>query len=160
MQCIRPCHKKTYDNYNIVLQMIRAQGFSIREDGKLIMPAGKVPETRVPSELVPHCPVCGSSMVMNLRADETFVEDEGWRQAAARYAGFLQSRKSCKTLFLELGVGGNTPGIIKYPFWRMTAADPDANYACINFGEAGAPKEIVSRSVCISADIGDVLRIL
>lgn len=152
-QCSEPCHQKTYDNE----KQIRAM-WEFRD------------EMKIPSELVPHCPVCGKPMSMNLRADDTFVTDEGWDQAANRYQTFLQSRNitsrsgqqegTGKVLFLELGVGRNTPGIIKYPFWQMTAKNPNAQYVCINFGEAFAPYEIEKRSLCINDDIGEVLQAL
>lgn len=139
-QCSEPCHQNTYDNEKIVLQMVEQQK-----------------DMRVPSELVPHCPVCGKPMSMNLRADNTFVEDEGWHMASARYAEFLQQHENTKVLFLELGTGMNTPGIIKFTFWRMADQWPDATYACINLGEAYAPKEIEAKSICINEDIGSVL---
>ena len=111
----------------------------------------------IPSELIPRCPECGEPMSMNLRADDTFVQDAGWRQAAGRYERFLREHEGKRILFLELGVGMNTPGIIKYPFWQMTYRNPGAVYACINYGEAYAPEEIAGRSVCIDGDIGNVL---
>lgn len=142
-QCSEPCHQKTYDNEESVKKMYDAQE-----------------NMRIPTELIPICPVCGKPMSMNLRADDSFVQDDGWYAAAARYEKFLTERKAAdegNILFLELGVGGNTPGIIKYPFWQMTATNPNAVYACVNFGEAVAPEEIKSRSICINADIGIVL---
>lgn len=111
----------------------------------------------IPGELVPHCPVCGRPMTMNLRGDDTFVQDEGWHRAADRYARFLQSHSAGKVLFLEIGVGMNTPGIIKYPFWQMTYQWPGAVYACINFGQAVAPREIRHKSICINESIDLVL---
>ena len=113
---------------------------------------------RIPSELVPKCPVCGKPMSMNLRSDDTFVEDEGWHMAAERYENFLNSRKNQHILFIELGVGYNTPVIIKYPFWQMTAKNPKAVYACINRQEAVCPKEIQRQSICIEGDIGEILQ--
>lgn len=139
-QCMEPCHQKTYDNEEAVRQMVAGQR-----------------DMRIPTKLVPRCPVCGKPMAMNLRSDNTFVEDEGWHRAAGRYHDFLRRHDGLKVLFLELGVGANTPAIIKYPFWKMTYANPNASYACINFGEAFAPPEIRGRSICINADIGDVL---
>ena len=112
----------------------------------------------VPSELVPHCPKCGAPMTMNLRADSTFVEDDGWHKAASRYDDFIRRHQGMKVLFLELGVGYNTPGIIKYPFWQMTAKNPKAVYACINRQEAVCPKEIQRQSICIEGDIGEILQ--
>lgn len=139
-QCSKPCHTKTYDNYETVKRMVEEQR-----------------DMRVPSELVPHCPVCGRPMSMNLRADGTFVEDDGWHAAAARYLEFLQAHQTGKVLYLELGVGANTPAIIKYPFWRYTYDNPEATYACVNFGEACAAVEIRDRSITIDADIDEVL---
>ena len=140
-QCSEPCHTKTYDNEELVRQMVKQF-----KDGK------------IPSGLVPRCPVCGRPMTMNLRTDNTFVEDEGWHMAAQRYSRFLHSRRDRKTLFLELGAGMNTPSIIKFSFWRMAHEWPDAVYACINLNEAYAPKEIRNNSICINGDIGEVLK--
>lgn len=150
-QCSEPCHQKTYDNENQIRAMWEFRS-----------------EMKIPSELVPHCPVCGKPMSMNLRADDTFVTDEGWSKAANRYETFLQTRNiisrpaqqdgAGNLLFLELGVGRNTPGIIKYPFWQMTAKNPNARYVCINFGEAFAPYEIEKQSIRIDDDIGAVLQ--
>lgn len=139
-QCSAPCHQKTYDNEKTVRQMIEQQK-----------------DMKIPSELIPRCPVCGKPMTMNLRADNTFVEDEGWHTASERYADFLRRHQKVNTLFLELGTGMNTPSIIKFNFWRMAYEWPDAVYACINLNEAYAPKEIQKNSICISADIGEVL---
>lgn len=140
-QCSRACHQKTYDNEEAVRKMISEQR-----------------DMKIPSELIPKCPVCGAPMTMNLRQDDLFVQDEGWSAAAERYNDFIRRHKENHILFLELGVGGNTPGIIKYPFWQMTAQNPKAVHACINYGEAYVPKEIVKRSICINADIGEVLK--
>lgn len=155
-QCGVPCHDKTYDNAETVRRMVEAQGYVIAPDGALTPPTSAALKMSVPSELLPRCPVCGEPMTMNLRSDDTFVEDEGWRAAAARYADFLRTRRG-RTLYLELGVGHNTPSIIKYPFWERTAKDPAAVYACVNYGEAYAPKELAHRAVCISGDVGAVL---
>ena len=114
-------------------------------------------DMKIPAELIPKCPKCGKPMTMNLRSDDKFVEDEGWHRAAEHYDNFLQAHSGQHILFLELGVGYNTPVIIKYPFWRMTAKNPNAVYACLNFGEAYAPDEIVKQSICIDGDIRDVL---
>lgn len=142
-QCSRPCHQKTYDNEAAVRKMFTQQR-----------------DLRVPSDLVPHCPVCGAPMSMNLRVDDTFVEDAGWHGAAGRYEAFLRSHQGQHLLFLELGVGGNTPVIIKYPFWNMTHQNPRATYACINLAEAYCPKEIQKQAICIDGDIGNVLHAL
>ena len=156
-QCSRPCHDKTYDNEETVRKMVLAQGFTIAEDGTLTVPEGSALKMKVPSELLPRCPVCGEPMSMNLRADDTFVEDEGWHKASQRYSDFLRRHKNRKVLFLETAVGWNTPGIIKFAFWQMTDEWPDATYACLNYNEAYAPDEIKAKSICINGDIGDIL---
>lgn len=138
-QCSRPCHQKTYDNETAVRQMLEAQGFSIREDGSLVMPLGTVPKMTVPTELVPRCPKCGAPMTMNLRCDAAFVEDDGWHAAAARYQDFVDKHRNSAILYLELGVGMNTPGIIKYNFWQQAYENPKAMYACVNQGQGVFP---------------------
>lgn len=140
-QCSKPCCQRTYDNEKTVRRMWAEQR-----------------NMKIPSELVPKCPVCGRPMTMNLRSDDTFVQDEGWYAAAQRYKDFLLRYDGMRVVFLELGVGGNTPVIIKYPFWKHTFENPNAFYACVNFREAFAPKEISARSVCIERDIGDFLK--
>lgn len=140
LQCSGPCCQETYDNETIVRQMYEQQS-----------------DMRVPTALLPRCPHCGRPLTMNLRSDDTFVEDRGWHLAAERYENFLRTRQGQKLLFLELGVGYNTPGIIKYPFWQMTARNPQATYACINQGQGVCPHEIEKQSICIDGDIGEVL---
>lgn len=140
-QCSRPCHSRTYDNEAAVKKMVAKQK-----------------DMRIPSELVPRCPVCGAPMTMNLRADGGFVEDGGWHEAAKRYEVFLKRHEGARVLYLELGVGNNTPGIIKYPFWRMTAENKNAVYACVNLAESYVPSEIRERSICLTGDIGEILR--
>ena len=137
-QCSKPCHNKTYDNESMIKRMVAEQE-----------------NMRIPSELVPHCPVCGAPMSMNLRADNTFVEDNGWHIAANRYQNFVRRYKDLNIVYLELGVGGNTPGIIKYPFWQMTYKNPNAVYICINLSEAYIPTEIKKQSISIVDDIGE-----
>jgi NAD-dependent SIR2 family protein deacetylase len=157
LQCSQPCHKATYDNEEIIRKMMEAQGYVIAEDGTPSLPEGVTAKLSVPRELIPHCPKCGKPMIYNLRSDSTFVEDEGWHAAANRYSSFLHSHQNTKTLFLELAVGYNTPGIVKYPFWRLTYAWQQATYACLNYGEAYAPDEIIDKSICINGDIGEIL---
>lgn len=142
-QCSKPCHNKTYDNEEAVRRMVAGQR-----------------DMRIPAALVPRCPVCGAPMTMNLRCDDRFVQDEGWTAASGRYQDFLRRHEGLHILFLELGVGGSTPGIIKYPFWQMTMQNPNAVYACLNLKEAVAPQEIVGQSICIQGDIGEVLESL
>lgn len=139
-QCSEPCCQETFENEGIVREMTERQS-----------------DMEIPGELVPVCPHCGKPLTMNLRSDGRFVEDEGWHEAGGRYKDFLRGRKTGRILFLELGVGYNTPGIIKYPFWQMTAANPKAVYVCVNYGEAACPKEIEKQSICIDGDIGKVL---
>ena len=139
-QCSEPCCQETFDNEAVIRQMMEQQ-----EDRK------------IPTELLPVCPHCGKLLTMNLRSDDKFVEDEGWHRAAERYSGFLRRHEGQNILFLEIGVGYNTPVIIKYPFWRMTAKNPNAFYACINQGQAVCPPEIERQSVCIHADIGAMM---
>ena len=139
-QCSRPCCQETWDNEDAIRAMVDQQS-----------------DLRIPSELVPHCPHCGAPATMNLRSDGTFVQDEGWHKAAARYSEFLRRHEGMRALYLEIGVGGNTPGIIKYPFWQMTAANPRATYACVNLGEACAPRELERQSILIDASADEVI---
>lgn len=155
-QCSKPCHNKTYDNGDIIRQMVEAQGFQVTGQGMELL-TGTVSKMAVPTELVPHCPKCGAPMAMNLRADHTFVQDEGWYIAAGRYDDFVRRHKNTPVLYLELGVGMNTPGIIKYNFWRQVYQNPKANYICINKGQSYAPREIANRSICLDMDAAQVL---
>lgn len=139
-QCSVPCHQKTYDNEKFIKQMVRAQK-----------------DMRIPTELIPKCPKCGKPMTTNLRSDGKFVQDEGWYKAAASYEDFVSRHENAHILYLELGVGSNTPVIIKYPFWQMTAKNPNAVYACLNFGEAAVPAMIEKQSICINGDIKEIL---
>ena len=142
-QCSELCCQETYDNETVIREMVAQQK-----------------DMKIPTELLPICPHCGKPMTMNLRCDNTFVEAEGWHRAAERYENFLRTRSGQRMLFLELGVGYNTPGIIKYPFWQMTAKNPRATYAAINQGQAVCPQEIARQSICLNADIGEVLSAL
>ena len=139
-QCSQPCHQETYDNEAVVRRMVAEQA-----------------EMRVPAALIPRCPKCGRPMTMNLRCDDSFVQDAGWYDAARRYEAFLHRYGNGRILFLELGVGGNTPGIIKVPFLRMTAQNPKATYACVNLGEAVTMRGLEAQSILLDADIGKVL---
>ena len=142
-QCSEPCCQETFENETAIREMVTQQE-----------------NMKIPTELLPTCPHCGKPLTMNLRSDDKFVEDEGWHRAAERYENFLRTRAGQKILFLELGVGYNTPVIIKYPFWQMTAKNPNATYTCINQGQAVCPQEIERQSICINMDIGDTLRIV
>ncbi|MBP3893557.1 MAG: Sir2 silent information regulator family NAD-dependent deacetylase [Atopobiaceae bacterium] len=139
-QCSEPCHLQTYDNYDVVKAMVEQQR-----------------DLRVPTELIPHCPRCGKPMAMNLRADNTFVQDEGWDRACDRYVEWRNAHTDCKVVYLELGVGGNTPTIIKYPFWQLTAQNPLGFYVQVNYGEVIAPTEIADRTLLIDGDAAAVL---
>ena len=139
-QCSRACHNETYDNEEIILRMMSEQQ-----------------NMQIPTKLIPKCPVCGEPMTVNLRCDDRFVQDKGWYTASNYYENFIKQYKDSNILFLELGVGENTPGIIKYPFWQMTIKNPNAVYVCINLGETVCPKEIEEQAVCINKDIGEVL---
>ena len=156
-QCSEPCCPETFDNEALIRQMVETQGYVLAPDGQLTVPENTILKTSVPSELVPHCPHCGKLLTMNLRSDDSFVEDAGWHAAAERYSEFLRRHEGQKILFLELGVGYNTPVIIKYPFWRMTARNPNATYVCINKGEAVCPNEIAKQSLLFDGDIAAVL---
>ena len=142
-QCSEPCCQETFDNETVIREMFKRQK-----------------DMKIPTELLPFCPRCGKPLTMNLRSDNKFVEDEGWHRAAERYENFLHTREGGKILFLELGVGYSTPVIIKYPFWQMTARNPNATYICINQGQAVCPQKIEKRSICMDADIGQVLQSL
>ena len=133
-QCSEPCCQETFDNEAVIREMMERQK-----------------DMKIPTELLPVCPHCGKPLTMNLRSDNKFVEDEGWHRAAERYENFLRTREGGRILFLELGVGYNTPVIIKYPFWQMTAKNPSATYACINQGQAMCPREIQQQAICIDA---------
>ena len=140
LQCSIPCHQKTYDNQELVLQMIKEEK-----------------DMRIPDNLIPHCPVCGKKMEVNLRKDDTFVQDKGWYEAAERYNKFLKQHKKDRVLYLDLGSGENTPMIFKYPFMKMTFDNPKANYVSINLGQNILAKEIAEQSLLINQDIGEVL---
>ncbi|WP_443624429.1 SIR2 family NAD-dependent protein deacylase [Catenibacterium sp.] len=140
-QCSKACHQKTYDNEK------QAKRMAVQQKNM-----------KIPSDLVPYCPHCGAPMTMNLRIDGTFVQDEGWYYASNRYNDFLKRHENLKIVYLELGVGNNTPVIIKYPFWDMTSKNKNAVYTCINYQEAFCPPQIKKQSICIQADIGKVLR--
>lgn len=138
-QCSEPCSDDTYENEEMIRNMVEKQK-----------------DMKIPTDLIPQCPKCGKPLTMNLRSDDRFVEDKGWHEAAKRYRDFLNGHDG-KILYLELGVGYNTPGIIKYPFWQMTADNPDATYACVNYGEAVCPEDIREQAICIDGDIGTVI---
>lgn len=139
-QCSKPCHQKTYDNKEIVEKMLLQQK-----------------DLKIPSSLIPYCPKCGAFMTMNLRCDQTFVQDEGWDQGQFRYNDFINKHRDLKIIYLELGVGQNTPVIIKYPFWNYTNSNKKATYVCINYGESFCPDEIKKQAILINGDIDQVI---
>ncbi|WP_028042533.1 SIR2 family NAD-dependent protein deacylase [Candidatus Stoquefichus massiliensis] len=140
-QCSKPCHQKTYDNEDIVKLMVSQQS-----------------HMKIPTSLIPYCPQCGLPMQMNLRSDETFVQDEGWYQAQLRYETFINKHQNHHIVYLELGVGNNTPVIIKYPFWYYTQNNKKASYICINNYDIDCPLEIRDQSLLIKEDIHEVLQ--
>ena len=156
-QSVGPYLRKTYDNEGWVMQAMAAQGFVRDGAGVFRVPEDRAIAMRIPSGMIPRCPDDGGRVTMNLRADEGFVEDDGWRAASTAYAVFLKKNEGRHVLFWEMGVGGNTPMIIKYPFWAMTAENPGAVYACLNLHEAACPALIEDRSICIDGDMGSVL---
>ena len=156
-QSTDPANRRTVDNEAWVMQAMEAQGFIKNAQGIFEMPAGGVSMT-IPTALIPKHPDDGSDVTMNLRADDSFVEDEGWHRASAAYADFLRRHERLHVLFLEIGIGMNTPVICKYPFWQMTNDNPKAVYACLNFNEAYCPVQIEKQSVCINGDSGDVIK--
>lgn len=157
-QSTNPNNKKTYDNEEWVIRAMEVQGFERDSEGVFHVPEDRELTIKIPSEMIPVCIDDDHKMTMNLRADSSFVEDDGWHKAASRYKEFLRRNDKNKVLYLELGVGGNTPGIIKYPFWRRLLENKNSVYVCINYDEAVCPQEIQDRSVCIKRDIGEVLK--
>ena len=151
---------KTYDNKDWVIKAMAAQGFVPDGDGVFQVPEDRLLSMRLPHEMIPRCPNDGSAVTMNLRSDDTFVEDAGWHEASTNYAAFLESCREKHVLYWEIGVGANTPVIIKYPFWALTVENPNAVYACLNYNEAICPKQIEPYSICIDGDSGAVLNAL
>lgn len=139
-QCSKRCHEKTYDNERAIRSMIKHQH-----------------DMKIPTDLIPYCPVCGAPMSVNLRCDHTFVEDEGWHAAKDRYIAFLNEHKDKRVVFLELGVGNNTPGIIKFPFWQMCYEWKTTGYISISLDKQRIPEEIKSKSIIIQKDIHEAI---
>ena len=156
-QSVNPKIQKTYDNEDWVMKAMEVQGFIKDGNGIFILPDNREISMKIPTNLIPKCPDDNSDVTTNLRADDSFVEDEGWYKASEEYYNFLKTNENMHILLLELGVGANTPVIIKYPFWQMTMSNENAVYACINYGEAFCPGEIEGRSICIDGDIGKVI---
>lgn len=157
-QCSKPCCRKTWDNEETIRSMVQAQGYEIGPGGGLVLPRDQAPAMTVPSGLVPKCPNCGRPLTLNLRSDERFVEDDGWQNAAAEYEIWLTSHQDKAVVFLEIGVGYNTPSIIKYPFWQQVYRNEKAVYACLNAEEEQVPAEIRDRSILIAGDSHQILQ--
>ena len=156
-QSVDPANRRTVDNEAWVMKAMEAQGFVKNADGVFEMPESGV-SMKISTELIPKHPDDGSDVKMNLRADDSFVENEGWHAASAAYSDFLRRHEGLHVLFLEIGVGGNTPVIIKYPFWQMTNDNKNAVYACLNYNKAVGPKQIEDRSIIIDGDSGNVIK--
>ena len=157
-QCSKPCCRLTWDNEASVRDMVLSQGYVIGERGELLLPEGRTASMSVPSGLLPICPNCGRPLTMNLRSDDTFVEDEGWQRAAAAYNAWTEAHRDQKVLYLEIGVGYNTPGIIKYNFWQQVYQNEQAFYACLNMEECPVPREIKDRALMLSGDSARIIQ--
>jgi NAD-dependent SIR2 family protein deacetylase len=140
-QCSTPCHQKTYDNKEAVMAMLKEQK-----------------GMQIPSSLIPKCPVCGKPMSMNLRSDNTFVEDQGWHEAEDRYDLFLANHyESDKIVYLELGVGENTPAIIHLPFLRLCVENKNASFICVNLHPENVPLALEQQSLVIAGDLKTII---
>jgi len=158
-QSVNPSIRKTYDNEEWVMQAMEAQGFIKNAEGVFHIPQSGV-VMKIPAALIPKSMDDGSPLTMNLRADDSFVEDEGWHRASAAYSDFIRRHENLHTLYFEIGVGANTPVIIKYPFWQMTNDNQKAVYACLNYNEAFCPKQIEKQSICLDGDAGVILDLI
>ncbi len=157
-QCSKPCCKKTWDNESMVRGMILSQGFTIGEGNELTLPEGTGAAMSIPTDLLPRCPTCGRPLTMNLRSDDRFVEDEGWQKAAVEYEVWLTAHRDKRVVYLEIGVGYNTPGIIKYSFWQQVYQNPEAVYVCLNMEALPVPEEIRDRAIVIGGDSAQVIK--
>lgn len=135
-QCSVPCHSKTYDNKDLIFKMVKEQK-----------------DMKIPTSLIPKCPVCGRPMEMNLRADDRFVQDDGWYEHTKLYREFLEKSQNKNLVLVEIGVGYNTPAIIKYPFERMTLLNKKTTLIRINKDYAICEKEIKDRTVLFDEDV-------
>lgn len=157
-QCSKPCCRKTWDNEEAVRSMVQAQGFEIGPNHELFLPEGRTAALSIPSALLPKCPNCARPLTLNLRSDDKFVEDEGWRAAAAEYESWMTAHQTANMVYLEIGVGFNTPGIIKYSFWQQVYQNENAVYACLNMEEMQVPEQIRDRSILIGGDSSQVIQ--
>lgn len=140
IQCERACHQKVYNAEELFKKMDAS-----RKD------------CLIPTELVPHCPVCGGKMTMHLRCDNYFVEDEKWHESADRYADFLEQNKDKKVVLLELGVGFNTPVIIRFPFEKLVRERDKYSLIRLNMNEAVIPESFKKRAVGIGGDMAEAV---
>ena len=141
IQCSKACHDKLYDDTEMVKDMIKATD----------------KELKIPSSLVPICPVCFEYMEPNLRKDEYFVEDENWHKQSMAYRDFLERNKDKKLLLLEFGVGFNTPGIIRYPFEKLTKVHE--KWKLVRFNkELKCFADLKDRFVGITQDLNSIFR--
>ena len=141
IQCMKGCHPRTYDAVSMFAQMVQAEK-----------------DCKIPSYMVPKCPVCGGPMAMNLRCDQYFVEDEQWNEAAENYGKYLKQLKKGKAVLLELGVGFNTPSIIRFPFEKMVREHKNTELIRLNRDEAVIPESFGDRGIGINRDLCDSLR--
>lgn len=140
IQCQRGCHPKVYDAEDIFRKMDAA-----RKD------------CLIPSKLVPKCPVCGGKMAMHLRCDNYFVEDEAWHEACDRYADFLEQNEGKRLVLIELGVGFNTPIIIRFPFEKLLYEHTSYSLIRLNKDEAVVPESLGKRALGIGGDMAQAI---
>lgn len=159
-QCEVPCHNKTYDNEQLILKMLMSQNFLEKtNDGYTITHRSKW-KMVIDSNFIPKCPVCGKNMTMNLRADDTFIQDNGLEEHLKLYEKFLCETKGKKLVLLEIGVGYNTPVIIKYPFEKMTYQYENINLIRFNKDYAICPKEIKEKTILFDENISEIFNLL
>ena len=155
LQCKKPCHFKNYDNYNIIKDMLIDQGFSFNSKGELLV--GDKIKTEVSENLIPKCPVCGGEMDFNLRGGYNFVQDEGWYEHRKLYDDFITKYKNDDILYIEIGVGYDTPSIIKYNFWNKVGLNEKAKYISINLEEYEVPEKIKDRTIILLGDADEII---
>lgn len=159
-QCSEPCHQKLYSNHSAIRDMVLSQGFEIDDNCGLRIPKNTALTSEIPSVLIPYCPICGKPMTLHLRSDKTFIQNDEWYAAAERYEHFLNKHLTDKTIYLEIGVGYNTPAIIKFPFIKNTFDNKNAVYICLNTEECYIPEEIEDRSIMLCGDGANIIEML
>lgn len=159
-QCSVPCHNKTYDNKDLIFKMLKSQNFIIEKNGKIEIFGKSKWKTKIDSALIPKCPVCGREMEMNLRADDKFIQDDGWYAHVQAYQNFVDKTKGQKLVLLEIGVGYNTPAIIKYPFERMTYFNKNTNLIRTNKDYDVCSDKISHKTILFNEDVFDILKSL